>query len=117
MAIEEEIRILHEIQDLDCVPKVIDVGSEERFSCYIMEKLERISFEIFSSITDALQVIAGTASALLQVHARNIAHRDIKLENILRRKMAKSLFVILGYLLVIILRMNLSHFKSGLKEE
>lgn len=85
-AIEEEIRILKGLNNLDCVPKVIDSGLEEKFSWYIMEELDTIDFKDIHLFSDAIRIIDTVASALIQIHGKKVAHRDIKLENILRRK-------------------------------
>ena len=85
-AIEEEIRILKELKDLDCVPEVIDHGSNDNGSWYVMEEFNPLSLENIKDVSDALSIIEGTVSALKRIHENNVAHRDIKRENILRKK-------------------------------
>ena len=84
-AIEEEIRILKELKDLDCVPEVIDHGSNDNGSWYVMEEFNPLSLENIKDVSDALSIIEGTVSALKRIHENNVAHRDIKRENILRK--------------------------------
>ena len=85
-SIKEEIRILKELKDLDCVPKVEDSGTTNNFTWYVMEELKQIKLEDITCFDDAISIIEKIFASLMHIHEKNVAHRDIKLENILLRE-------------------------------
>lgn len=85
-SINEEIRILNELKDLDCVPKIEDHGNTSGYTWYVMEELKPVKLEDITSFSDAFSIIENISVSLMHIHEKNVAHRDIKLENILLRK-------------------------------
>ena len=85
-SIKEEIRILKELKDLDCVPKIEDNGNTSGYTWYVMEELKPVKLEDITSFSDAFSIIENISVSLMHIHEKNVAHRDIKLENILLRK-------------------------------
>ncbi len=78
--VNEEIRILEKLKELKCVPDVITSGRDNNRPWYVMTKYSKITVRGY---VDALRIIIELASSLKSVHSQGVAHRDMKLDNIL----------------------------------
>ena len=81
----DEIKIMYDNSDLSSVMDIIDFSYEEYW--YVMPVADSISKVFTRSIIEnefeSIQdILISLASALLEIHSRNLAHRDIKPDNI-----------------------------------
>lgn len=84
----KEARLLQDAKNKH-VTALIDVGQDQGFHFLAMEFIEGIDLKHWLAgrgpipETDALQIAADMARALVEAHSRQVVHRDIKPENVL----------------------------------
>ena len=79
----QEIRIMSKHSDLDAIMPVLDSSSSEYW--YVMPLATPVSDFIkqkLKSFKDIQSILVDIASALCEIHSRDLEHRDIKPENI-----------------------------------
>lgn len=78
----EEIRLLKKLQAISCIPELLATDENEKEKpWYVMPQYSRLGFA--RDYADAIRIIKEIALALKSVHSYGIAHRDVKLDNIL----------------------------------
>ncbi|MGB7326483.1 MAG: protein kinase [Rubripirellula sp.] len=84
----KEARLLADAQN-EHVTELIDVGEDQGFHYLAMEYIDGVDLKQWLAgrgalpETEALQIIADLARALVEAHSREVVHRDIKPENVL----------------------------------
>ncbi|MCC9645003.1 protein kinase [Rhodopirellula sp. JC740] len=84
----KEARLLADAQN-EHVTRLIDVGQDQGFHFIAMEYIDGIDLKQWLSgrgpipESDALNLTASLARALVEAHCREVVHRDIKPENVL----------------------------------
>lgn len=76
----EEIRLLEKLKALKSVPDIVESDRGGRRPWYVMRKYSRLSVRDYG---DAVRIIINLATVLKHVHNAGIAHKDVKIGNVL----------------------------------
>lgn len=78
-----EIKAMKELSEINGILPIIDDGIKEGFDYYVMPLCKRYSLTYDKTFLDKIEDLIRIGEIIKNIHDKNIAHRDIKINNIL----------------------------------